>query len=47
MTLLSGSQSKGITFATDGKERLTKTYTDRTTFNSTYSMQFSVRYIFE
>ena len=47
MTLLSGSQASGIKFATDGKERLTKTYTDRTTFNSTYSMQFSVRYIFE
>jgi len=39
--------SKGnITFAKDGSNRLTKTSADYTSFNSTYSIQFSLRYIF-
>ena len=30
----------------DYKEVLSKTYTNNTSFNSTYSIQFSIRYIF-
>ena len=33
-------------FQKDGKEVLSKTYTNYTSFNSTYSIQFSIRYIF-
>lgn len=33
-------------FQKNGKEVLSKTYTNNTSFNSTYSIQFSIRYIF-
>ena len=33
-------------FQKNGKEVLSKTYTNYTSFNSTYSIQFSIRYIF-
>ena len=33
-------------FQKNGKEVLSKTYTNLTSFNSTYSIQFSIRYIF-
>lgn len=33
-------------FQKDGKNVLSKTYTNLTSFNSTYSIQFSIRYIF-
>ena len=33
-------------FQKNGKEVLSKTYTNNTSFNSTYSIQFSLRYIF-
>ena len=33
-------------FQRNGKEALTSTYSNYTSFNSTYSVQFSVRYIF-
>ena len=33
-------------FQKNGKDVLSKTYTNLTSFNSTYSIQFSIRYIF-
>ena len=33
-------------FQKNGKEVLSKTFTNNTSFNSTYSIQFSIRYIF-
>lgn len=40
------AKAKAYQFQKDGSSRLTKTYTDYTSFNSTYSIQFSLRYIF-
>lgn len=39
-------KNKAYQFQQNGKERLTKTYSNYTGFNSTYSIQFSLRYIF-
>jgi hypothetical protein len=33
-------------FQRNGAKKLTETFTDNTSFNSTYSIQFSIRYIF-
>ena len=38
--------NKAFQYQKNGSERLTKTYTDYTSFSSTYSVQFSIRYIF-
>lgn len=38
--------SHGFTFQKNGRYRLTDTYSKYTSFNSTYSIQFSIRYIF-
>ena len=40
------SKSNTYQFQKNGKEVLSKTYTNLTSFNSTYSIQFSIRYIF-
>ena len=40
------SKSNSYQFQRNGKEALTKTYSNLTSFNSTYSVQFSIRYIF-
>ncbi len=45
-SLISGSQADGLKFAKDGNYQLKKTYSDYTSFLSTYSIQFSIRYIF-
>lgn len=46
MSLLSWSSSSGYTFQKNGNYRLTDTYSKYESFNSTYSIQFSLRYIF-
>ena len=40
------SKDGSFQFQRNGKEALTSTYSNYTSFNSTYSVQFSVRYIF-
>ena len=45
-TTLLGYDDGVYTFNTNGNYRLTDTYTDYESFNSTYSIQFSVKYIF-
>ncbi len=40
------SKKNAYQFQKNGKEVLSKTYTNLTSFNSTYSIQFSIRYIF-
>ena len=40
------SKTKAFNFQKNGKNILDKTYTNLTSFSSTYSIQFSVRYIF-
>lgn len=40
------SKKNAYQFQKNGKEVLSKTYTNNTSFNSTYSIQFSIRYIF-
>lgn len=45
-SLLSYSSSKGYTFQKNGNYRLTDTYSNYESFNSTFSIQFSVRYLF-
>ncbi len=40
------SKKNTYQFQKNGKEILNKTYTNLTSFNSTYSIQFSIRYIF-
>ena len=40
------SKSNSYQFQRNGKEALSKTYSNLTSFNSTYSIQFSIRYIF-
>ena len=45
-SLLSWSSSSGYTFQKNGSYRLTDTYSKYESFNSTYSIQFSLRYIF-
>ena len=40
------SSNNSYQFQKNGKEVLSKTYTNLTSFNSTYSVQFSIRYIF-
>ncbi len=47
MSLLSyNAKTNAYQFQKNGKEVLSKTYTNLTSFNSTYSIQFSIRYIF-
>ena len=41
-----GIESKGYTFQKSSGKRLTETYTKYKDFRSTYSVQFSLRYIF-
>ena len=41
-----GIESKGYTFQKSSWKRLTETYTKYKDFRSTYSVQFSLRYIF-
>lgn len=46
-SLLKYNSSNGsFQFQRNGKEKLTSTYSNYTSFNSTYSVQFSIRYIF-
>ena len=40
------SKKESFQFQRNGSEALTKTFTNYTSFNSTYSIQFSIRYIF-
>ena len=40
------SKTNSYQFQKNGKDVLSKTYTNYTSFNSTYSIQFSIRYIF-
>lgn len=40
------SRKESFQFQRNGSEALTKTFTNNTSFNSTYSIQFSIRYIF-
>ena len=40
------SKTNSYQFQKNGKDVLSKTYTNLTSFNSTYSIQFSIRYIF-
>ena len=40
------SKKNAYQFQKNGKDVLSKTYTNLTSFNSTYSIQFSIRYIF-
>lgn len=40
------SKKESFLFQRNGSEALTKTFTNYTSFNSTYSIQFSIRYIF-
>ena len=47
MSLLKYDATKNAyQFQKNGKDVLSKTYTNYTSFNSTYSIQFSIRYIF-
>jgi len=46
MTLLSYDSKVGYNFQQNGKAKLTSTYSKYTSFASTYSIQFSIRYIF-
>lgn len=45
-SLLSYDKNKGFTMNQNYGEKLTETYRDNQSFSSTYSVQFSVRYIF-
>lgn len=45
-SLLSYDKTKGYTMAKNYGELLTETFSNKQSFNSTYSIQFSVRYIF-
>lgn len=42
----SKTNTSSFQYQKDGNERLTSTYSKYTSFNSTYSIQFSIRYIF-
>lgn len=44
--LISGSQQSGLKFAKNGDYQLKNTFSDYANFFSTYSIQFSIRYIF-